>query len=348
MYPRGSKEEEYKVKLVWRYLIPRFVQYLIVIFVGITIVFLVPRLTPLDPVQMTLNRVMSYGAQYLDPQALEHLRETLTDLYGLKGSILEQYKNFWKRLIKGDFGPSLALFPTPVLEVISNSLPWTVGLLMWSIVIAWFIGNIIGGIAGYFNEKKWSKILSAIAASIYPIPYYFLAIVLIILFGYLIPIFPIFGGMSIGIKPAFSLYFLLNLLKHAFLPSLSIIIIGIGWWFLSMKALSSVTKSEDYVIYAQIIGLPEKDILFNYVMKNALLPQITNLALQIGGVFNGALITEYVFAYPGLGQTLYMAVANGDFNLMMGISVISISAIATATLIIDLVYPLIDPRIHHK
>lgn len=115
-----------------------------------------------------------------------------------------------------------------------------------------------------------------------------------------------------------------------------------------MKALSSVTKSEDYVIYAQIIGLPEKDILFNYVMKNALLPQITNLALQIGGVFNGALITEYVFAYPGLGQTLYMAVANGDFNLMMGISVISISAIATATLIIDLVYPLIDPRIHHK
>lgn len=336
------------MKVLWKYIIPRIIQYLVVIFVGITITFFAPRLTPLDPVQATLNRVTSYGAQYLDAETLEHLKETLADLYGLKGNIFEQYVRFWKRLLKGDFGPSLAIFPTPVMEVISTSLPWTVGLLIVSALLSWIIGNFIGGIAGYFNEKRWARVLSVIAASIYPIPYYFMAIILVIVFGYLIPVFPIFGGLSIGIQPSFSWHFVVDLLKHAFLPALSIIIVGIGWWFLSMKALSSSVKSEDFVVYAEITGIPESKILFSYVMKNSLLPQITNLALQIGGIFNGALVTEYVFSYPGMGQTLYMAVTNGDFNLMMGISTMAVVAIATATLLIDLLYPLIDPRIRYQ
>jgi peptide/nickel transport system permease protein len=149
-------------------------------------------------------------------------------------------------------------------------------------------------------------------------------------------------------QPSFSFSFLVDLVKHAFLPSLSLIIVGTGWWFLSMKALSSTTKSEDYVQYAEAAGIPQSKILFGYVMKNSMLPQFTNLALSLGGVFNGALVTEYFFAYPGIGQTLYMAVTNGDFNLMMGISVFSIFAIASAALVIDLLYPLIDPRVRYR
>ena len=336
------------MNLLKRYIIPRLIQYFIVIFIGVTVVFLVPRFTPLDPVVTVLNRMTSYGAQYLDPSAIEKLKETMMELYGLRGSIWEQYLNFWKRLFKGDFGPSLSIFPTPVISIIANSLPWTAGLLVVVAILSWIIGNILGGIAGYYADRRWSKVMSIVAMSIYPIPYYIMALVLLILFAYIFPIFPMVGGYSIGLTPSFSLEFIFNVIKHAFLPALSLILIGIGWWFLSMRSLTSTIVAEDFVTYAEVMGIPSRKILFQYVMRNALLPQITNLALQIGGIFSGSLITETVFSYPGLGQLLYMAINNGDFNLIMGIAVLSIIGIATAALLIDLLYPLFDPRVRYR
>jgi peptide/nickel transport system permease protein len=336
------------MNLLKRYIIPRLIQYFIVIFIGVTVVFLVPRFTPLDPVVTVLNRMTSYGAQYLDPSAIEKLKETMMELYGLRGSIWEQYLNFWKRLFKGDFGPSLSIFPTPVISIIANSLPWTAGLLVVVAILSWIIGNILGGIAGYNADRRWSKVMSIVAMSIYPIPYYIMALVLLILFAYIFPIFPMVGGYSIGLTPSFSLEFIFNVIKHAFLPALSLILIGIGWWFLSMRSLTSTIVAEDFVTYAEVMGIPSRKILFQYVMRNALLPQITNLALQIGGIFSGSLITETVFSYPGLGQLLYMAINNGDFNLIMGIAVLSIIGIATAALLIDLLYPLFDPRVRYR
>lgn len=336
------------MNLLKRYIIPRLIQYFIVIFIGVTVVFLVPRFTPLDPVVTVLNRMTSYGAQYLDPSAIEKLKETMMELYGLKGSIWEQYLNFWKRLFKGDFGPSLSIFPTPVISIIANSLPWTAGLLVVVAILSWIIRNILGGIAGYYADRRWSKVMSIVAMSIYPIPYYIMALVLLILFAYIFPIFPMVGGYSIGLTPSFSLEFIFNVIKHAFLPALSLILIGIGWWFLSMRSLTSTIVAEDFVTYAEVMGIPSRKILFQYVMRNGLLPQITNLALQIGGIFSGSLITETVFSYPGLGQLLYMAINNGDFNLIMGIAVLSIIGIATSALLIDLLYPLFDPRVRYR
>ncbi len=334
------------MNLLKRYILPRLIQYFIVIFIGITIVFLAPRFIPLDPVISVINRITAYGAQYMDPEALEKLTETLKELYGLKGSIFEQYIKFWKRLFRGDFGPSLTIFPTPVISIIKNSLPWTAGLLIIAALLSWSIGNILGGLAGYFSNKKWAKVLSVIAMVIYPIPYYIMALILIILFAYVFPIFPIVGGYSIGINPSFS--FIFSLIKHAFLPALALVIVGIGWWFLSMRSLTSTITSEDYVVYAETMGIPKNKVLFQYVMKNSMLPQITNLALQIGGIFSGSLVTEYVFSYPGIGQVLYMAINNGDFNLLMGIVTFSILGIATAALLIDLLYPLFDPRVRYR
>jgi peptide/nickel transport system permease protein len=336
------------MNLLKRYIIPRLIQYFIVIFIGVTVVFLVPRFTPLDPVVTVLNRMTSYGAQYLDPSAIEKLKETMMELYGLKGSIWEQYLKFWMRLFKGDFGPSLSIFPTPVISIIANSLPWTAGLLVVVAILSWIIGNILGGIAGYYADRRWSKVMSIVAMSIYPIPYYIMALVLLILFAYIFPIFPMVGGYSIGLTPSFSLEFIFNVIKHAFLPALSLILIGIGWWFLSMRSLTSTIVAEDFVTYAEVMGIPSRKILFQYVMRNGLLPQITNLALQIGGIFSGSLITETVFSYPGLGQLLYMAINNGDFNLIMGIAVLSIIGIATSALLIDLLYPLFDPRVRYR
>ena len=333
------------MKVLKSYIIPRLIQYFVVIFIGITITFLVPRFTPIDPVQTTINRLSSYGGAYMEPEALASLQNTLKELYGLEGTLFEQYLAFWKHLFTFDFGPSLSMFPTPVMQIIFNSLPWTLFLLLSSILISWIIGNILGGLAGYFKDKKWSDILAVIAMSIYPVPYYVMALLLVILFVYIFPIFPMMGGYSIGIQPSFSWSFIMNVIKHSILPAISLIIIGIGWWFLSMRSLTSNIVAEDFVTYVEFAGLPKNKILFSYVMRNGILPQITALGLQLGGIFNGAIITEVAFSYPGVGLLLKNAVTSGDFNLMMGISVFSIIAIATASLIVDLLYPLFDPRI---
>ncbi|HBT50998.1 MAG TPA: ABC transporter permease [Petrotoga sp.] len=336
------------MKVLKTYIIPRLIQYIFVIFIGITIVFIVPRLTPIDPVQTTINRLSAYGGAYMEPEAVASMQNTLKELYGLEGGIFEQYFAFWKHLFTFDFGPSLSMFPTPVMEIIMNSLPWTLGLLLSTILISWIIGNILGGLAGYFKEKKWSNVLAVVAMSIYPIPYYVMALILVILFVYVLPIFPMMGGYSIGIQPSFTWTFFLDILRHSILPAISLILVGIGWWFLSMRSLTSNIVAEDFVTYAEFAGLPKNKLLYSYVMRNGILPQITALALQIGGIFNGAIITEVAFSYPGVGSLLQKSITSGDFNLMMGISVLSIIAIATASLIIDLIYPLFDPRIRYR
>jgi len=330
-----------------KYIVPRIIQWLVVIFVGTTVAFIVPRLSPTDPVQTTLNRVMAYGG-FMDAKAVEEFKEVLMDLYGLKGSIFEQYGRFWIHLIKGDLGPSLVMFPTPVIKVIGASLPWTAGLLVISTLISWIIGIFLGTLAGYFSERKWAHILDTIIMCIYPIPYYIMALVLVMLFAYIFPIFPLMGGVSIGLRPSFNWTFFGSILRHGFLPAVSLIIITTGWRFMSQKALTSTIAASDYVAYAEAAGVPRRKILFQYVMRNSLLPQITDLALSLGGIFSGTLITEYVFSYPGIGQVLYTAILQGDFNLMMGITVLSVVGIATAALIIDFLYPLFDPRIKYK
>ena len=336
------------LKVFKTYIIPRIIQYLVVIFIGITITFIIPRLTHIDPVQAAINRLTSYGGSYMEPAAVESLQKTLKELYGLEGTLIEQYLAFWKHLFTFDLGPSLSMFPTPVMEIIATSLPWTFFLLLSSMLISWIVGNILGGLAGYFKDKKWSDVLATIAMSIYPIPYYVMALILVILFVYIFPIFPMMGGYTIGIQPSFSWAFLLDVFKHSILPAISLIIVGIGWWFLSMRSLTSNIVAEDFVTYAEFAGIPKGKLLFSYVMRNGMLPQITNLGLQIGGIFNGAIVTEVAFSYPGVGSLLQKAITNGDFNLMMGISVFSIIAISTASLIIDLLYPLFDPRIRYK
>jgi len=330
-----------------KYSVQRIIQYLVVIFVSMSVVFLIPKFTPVDPVGIAISRAAAMG-QYQHPEAVEKMRETLKELYGLKGSVFEQYLRFWKRISMGDLGPSLSTFPTPVIKLIRNSLPWTLGLLSISSLVAWIIGNLIGGIAGYYSNRKWAGALGVLAMIIRPIPAYIMALILVLLFGYLIPVFPLIGGTSIGIVPSFTWNFLSDLLKHAFLPAFSIILIWVGTWFLTMRSIVSRTIKEDYVTYAEATGIQKEKILFQYVIRNALGPQFTGLALNMGQIFSGALVVEYVFAYPGLGYLLYNAVLTGDLNLMIGIVIFSIVGVATAVLILDLAYPLIDPRVRYR
>jgi peptide/nickel transport system permease protein len=329
-----------------QYLIPRLIQYFLVIFLGITAVFIIPRLTPSDPVGRTIAQLKSMGS-YLDPASVDRMVQDLTEMYGLEGSMLEQYGALWLRLFRADFGVSFFQFPTPVSKLIGTALPWTAGLLLVTTFLSWTIGNIIGGLAGYFSRKRWSKALDAVAMIIRPLPYYIFAFVLLVLLTWVVQWFPVAGGTDIGRKVAFNWPFIKDVLRHSFLPALSLFILGGAANFQIMKLIVQNVNAEDFVQYAKLGGVREERIVSRYVIRNAMLPQITNLALSLGQIFSGALITEIVFSYPGLGTLLYNAIITGDYNLIMGITLLSIVAITTAILVLDLLYPLFDPRVRY-
>ncbi len=329
-----------------RYLIPRLVQYFLVIFLGITAVFLIPRFLPSDPVVRTISELRARGPT-LDPGSIDAMVADLTEMYGLEGSLLQQYGAFWKRLFHADFGVSFFQFPTPVSKLVGTALPWTAGLLLSTTVISWTLGNIIGGLAGYHCRKSWAKVLDTVAMIVRPLPYYIFAFALLLLLAYVVRWFPVSGGTDIGRKTAFNWPFIKDVLRHSFLPALSLTILGWAIWFQTMKLIVQNVNAESFVQYAQLGGIKEGRIVSRYVIRNAMLPQITGLALALGQIFSGALITEIVFSYPGLGGLLYNAIVTGDYNLIMGITVISIVAITTAILAIDLLYPLFDPRVRY-
>jgi peptide/nickel transport system permease protein len=334
------------VTFIKRYLIPRLIQYFLVIWVGITVVFFIPRLTPNDPVIRMVGEMRARGAS-LEPSAMDGIIHDLTVMYGLQGSWLDQYKDFWIRLFHSDLGVSFFQFPAPVSQLIATALPWTLGLLLTTTAISWILGNIIGGLAGYYTRKRWSRNLDAFAMVIRPLPYYIFAFVLLLLFAYVVRWFPVTGGASLGALPAFTWAYIKDVLWHSFLPALSLSVLGGAVTFQTMKLLVQNVNAEDFVQYAKLGGVTDGRIVSKYIIRNALLPQITGLALSFGQIFSGALITEIVFGYPGLGMLLYRAIINGDYNLIMGIAIFSIVGITTAILVVDLTYPLFDPRVRY-
>jgi peptide/nickel transport system permease protein len=335
------------VTFLKRYLIPRLLQYFLVIWLGITVVFLIPRLTPNDPVMRMIGEMRGRGST-LEPGAMDGIIRDLTQMYGLEGSWLDQYWAFWGRLVRGDFGVSFFQFPTPVNKLIATAIPWTLALLLTTTAISWILGNIIGGLAGYYSRKGWSRTLDAIAMVIRPLPYYIFAFTLLLLFAYVVRWFPITGGASLGALPSFTWGYIKDVLWHSILPALSLVILGGAVNFQTMKLIVQNTNSESFVQYAKMGGVTEDRIVNKYVIRNAILPQITGLALSLGQIFSGALITEIVYSYPGLGMLLYRAIINGDYNLIMGITLLSIVGITTAILVVDLTYPLFDPRVRYN
>lgn len=329
-----------------RYLVPRLIQYVLVIWLGVTVVFLIPRLTPSDPVMAMIGMMRARGST-LEPSAMDGIIRDLTELYGLQGSWLDQYWAFWGRLFHGDFGVSFFQFPTRVNQLIATALPWTLGLLLTTTLISWIVGNIVGGLAGYYGRKGWSRTLDAVAMVIRPLPYYIFAFALLLAFAGAVHWFPVTGGASLGARPTFTWAFIKDVLWHAALPALSLTVLGAAVNFQIMKLIVQNVNAENFVQYAKLGGVTEDRIVGKYVIRNALLPQITGLALSLGQIFSGALITEIVYGYPGLGMLLYNSIIRADYNLIMGITLFSIVGITTAILIVDLTYPLFDPRVRY-
>jgi peptide/nickel transport system permease protein len=331
------------MRILVLYVLKRFGQFVLVVFIGINLTFLITHISPIDPVEASVSAMTAFSSS--QPEAVELMRQSLKELYGLQGTLLDQYVVFWKRIVVADFGPSLSVFPTPVSALIGRALPWTVGLLFVATSLSWILGNLIGGLAGYYRNSRFLKLAGLIFMALNPVPYYIVAFILLILFGYVWPILPLNGAYEMNMQPSYRLAFILSVIAHSILPVLSLVLVGIGGWFLGMRALVSNIVTEDYVVYAELGGVSRTQILGSYVMRNALVPQVTGLAIVLGSIFNGAIITEVVFGYPGLGRLLVSGVERGDYSLVLGVTTVSIITVSAAVFLIDLIYPLLDPRI---
>lgn len=331
---------------VLQYVAKRVGLYIAVLFIGLTITFLLPRLMPTNPIDGYIGQLQARASGALTADAIAQLRSNLEELYGLKGDLFTQYLNYLNRVVLHfDFGPSFTFYPQSVSQIIFTALPWTLGLLLVSTIVAWILGNMVGLVAGYFHTKRSASLLEVLGILLYPIPYYILAVTVILLLSYVIPLFPLAPSFPVGqLTPQKIGMIVFNSL----LPAITLILAGFGWNILSMKALAVATTEEPYVTYSRLKGTSNWTRMIRYVFRNAMLPQVTALALSLGTIFNGALLTEMLFSYPGVGLIMRSAASSGDYNVLYGAITVSILAVATAGLIIDLIYPLLDPRIRHK
>jgi peptide/nickel transport system permease protein len=250
-------------------------------------------------------------------------------------------------LLQGDMGYSLSFFPAKAEAVILRAIPWTIGLLTVSVLIAFLIGNLLGALAAWPSTPRVFRNMVYALMPLSSIPYYLLALILVYLLAITIPVFPLGGSLTVGSVRDLDLATLGDLAYHAVLPVLSIVLAVVGFWALSMRGIMSTVVGEDYLIYARAKGLHERRIFMNYAMRNAMLPQVTALAIDFGRLISGQVLVEIIFNYPGVGWVLFNALRTADYFVIQGVVMFMIVSVALATLIVDLLYPLLDPRIRY-
>jgi peptide/nickel transport system permease protein len=315
-----------------------------VVWVAATLNFLILRLAPGDPVAGILARIAQQGSS---TAGADEIIRAYRQTFGLDDSLLVQYAHYIANYARLDLGPSLSNFPIPVSAIIGRALPWTIGLLGVSTLIAFVLGTLFGAILSWRSTPRLIRGALPMLMIAAAVPYYLLAILLLAIFSFGLHLFPAFGTQAIGSDESVGLARVGEIVSHSFLPALSLVLAGIGGWMLGMRALMVDVLGSDYLILAEAKGLSTRRILTWYAMRNAILPQVTILAISLGTIVSGAILVEVIFSYPGLGSTLYHAIQNADYTLIQGVSFILVVAVGLAILVIDLLYPLLDPRVRY-
>ena len=323
-----------------RYLFRKAGWYLGALAVAVVLNFVLPRLIPGNPVDTIVATLGRGGAE---GDALRRVYENYSATFGLDKPMWQQFLVYVKNLATGDLGISFTLYPTPVRGLIADALPWTIALQLPAILLGWIIGNALGAVAAYrgggFDRGAFlgSLFLSSM-------PYYCLAILLLYGFAVALPVLPPSGGYSFGVTPEFSMAFVSDALQHYWLPFLSLLIVLIGGQAVGMRSMAIYELGSDYVTYGRGLGLRDSKIV-KYIFRNAMLPQVTGLALSIGTLVAGALLTEIVFSYPGIGTLLFGAIKQNDYPVVAGITLLVTVAVLAANFCVELAYGIIDPRI---
>lgn len=323
-----------------RYFGTKLIWFFITFVVAFLLNFILPRLMPGDPVAVITQR----ATQGMQSQAgVQRVYEQYQEAFGTNKPILTQLGLYIKNLAKGNFGISFSQYPRPVADILRSSIVWTVMLQFPAIIVGWVIGNTLGALAAYL--KGWyDRLLMPLSIFASSLPAFGMATILLVIFGVQLKWLPTSGGYEVSMIPSFSWAFFRSALIHYQLPFWSIVLIAIGGQAIGMRSMSIYELNADYVKYSRFMGIKDRKII-RYVFRNAMLPQITGLALAIGTMVSGALVAEIIFSYPGLGFTLLNGIMGQDYPLISATTLIITLMVLISTFVIEILYGFIDPRI---
>ncbi len=328
--------------LTIEYVLKRIGMFFLTVWLGATIIFIVPRLAPGDPVTATIGRMIAQGGSV---ENADQMIETWKARFGLDQPVYIQYIRYLANLATFNTGFSLAFFPAEVDDLVARAMPWTLFLVTIATFVSFFVGNAIGALMAWRPTPGWIRKILPATIIFTAIPPFMLGILLIYIFAFQLEWLPFAGAYERGLTPGFNLPFILSAIKHAILPATAIILTSMGFWALGMRGMMITIDGQDYMVLAEAKGLRPNRIFMRYGIRNGILPQMTALALTLGSIAAGSVIVEYIFTYPGMGFLLYQGIINSDFNLVSGIVFYLILGVSLAVLVLDLAYPLIDPRI---
>jgi peptide/nickel transport system permease protein len=330
-----------------RYLIRRILQFIMIVFIANSLTFLVPRMVPGDPIVEFLN-----NQQLLNPNPeFETWVADYKSRFGVDKPLWQQYLSFWAGVVRGDFGYSIISFPQTVMHRIKVALPWTIGLVSVGTLLSFLFGTTMGALLGWPDSPQVFQWFVPLLMILGGIPFWLFSFVVIWIFAVEFRIFPPSGGLNmldVLIQGNTLKAYLLSIAQHAALPIFVFVLFGVGGWGLSMRANLIMTLGEDYIFFAHAKGLPERRVFLRYGVRNALLPVITALAMAIGGIISGSTLLESAFSYPGVGSVVGAAIGQRDYFVISGAAFFMILSSALALLLVDLMYPLIDPRVRYQ
>jgi peptide/nickel transport system permease protein len=328
------------LKGYFKYFRRKLVWFFITLVCAFILNFTLPRLMPADPVAIITQRL----AQGMTSQAgIRAIYEEYSELFGTNKPVPEQFVLYIRNVIRGDFGTSISQYPRRVSDILGTSIWWTIGLQLPAILIGWLVGNLLGALAAYL-KGGYDKVLMPASIFVSSVPAFGMAVILLVIFGIQLQWFPTSGGYGFDLLPSFRWTFIWSVITHYQLPFWSIVLITIGGQAIGMRSMCIYELNADYVKYSRFMGIKDRKII-RYVFRNAVLPQITGLALAIGTMIFGALVAEIIFSYPGLGSTILSAVMSQDYPLISAVTLIITLMVLFATFAIEILYGFIDPRI---
>jgi peptide/nickel transport system permease protein len=328
------------LKGYWRYFLNKVGWFLVTFVAAFLLNFILPRLMPGDPVAAIVAR---YAQGMSNATGVQAIYQQYVELFGTNRPMYEQFFIYMRNVVRGDFGFSFSQYPRTVGAVLGASIWWTVALQFPAIIVGWLIGNVLGALAAYL-KGGFDKVLMPISIFVSTLPAFGMAVILLVVFGVALEWFPTSGGYGFDMIPNLSWNFIWSVIIHYQMPFWSIVLIAIGGQAIGMRSMAIYELNADYVKYARFMGIKDNKII-GYVFRNAMLPQITGLALSIGTMVGGALVAETIFSYPGLGTTLFSAVMGGDYPLISASALIITVMVLIANFVIEILYGVIDPRI---
>ncbi len=328
-------------------IIRRLLFLILVIWSASTIVFFIPRMSTRNPVRERFAELARTGG--FSPADMEKIIASYSTKFGLDKPLYQQYGDYIASIARFDLGVSYNKYPKTVIQLIMESLPWTITLLLVTTVLSFVIGNLLGAVAAWPRSPAWLRTFATPFILLQGVPPVLMGVLLLFFVAFKLKLAPLGGAYSTGVVPDWSdLNFIWDVVWHQLLPGLALLLGSVGGWTLGMRGMGVTIQGEDYVNFAEHKGLGGYTIFKDYYLRNALLPQVTGLALALGSVVTSAIVIESQFGLPGIGRVLDAAIRSNDFLVIYGVVLFVTIAVATLMVAMEFVYPLLDPRIRNE